>query len=425
METYIEETEKNLFKENMNILKNSSSNSYLKNLFYPNEATTIYQKDKLFLGQNIETKKPFYIDIRRPTRCTFISMSGGGKTWLLRGMADRSLKKYSCVFISDVKGEMVSSNKELQSKFGKLLGDGEYPTKMDIISLVPRFISRYSGLPKENINYQLSLKDLELADMITLFGCDGETAHNRATEIASIYTLIESGQIKSLEDLKVWVRKSKLNEVTKKWLNKEIFTLQNYEVIGDREEFRIDLLKELNEGKNIAFNLRGYEDVNLNWTRTYVAVILRKLYRFKRDGKMKKGLWIVMDEAHDFIPKLGRPSSKIEMLRIIDKGRLLGISISIACQDIKRIDENALKQSRFIFLNSTITEDNFKDILKQCQIWTDRYNDPAYYAESFASLRRFQWGVVDRERKKIFWIKPPSPLSRHMEAQDYEKYYNG
>ena len=51
-----------------------------------------------------------------------VAQTGARKRFLLRGIADRSAKNAVCVFNSDVKGEMISSNKPVQEQFSKLLG---------------------------------------------------------------------------------------------------------------------------------------------------------------------------------------------------------------------------------------------------------------------------------------------------------------
>lgn len=421
--SYTDELEEQISNANLDPLRmKNKKQSYLKKMYFPHEEKNVYISSKVFMGMNLEDKRLFYLSIITPIRFVMLSMSGGGKTWLLRGIADRVSQEAICFFISDVKGEMISSNQPLQDKYKELLGKGEIPTAMNLVSLMPRFISKYSGLPKENIPYQLSLQDLELSDLITLFGLDEEVMTDKLNVLSAAYLEIEKNKIKTIADFRNYIVKNReIKEITKKWFQKALVTLESFDVIG--EDSKVDLLDLMRENKNITLNLKGYEDVSLSWTRTYVAVILRKLYRIKRDGKIKKKLFIFMDEATDFIPKRTTPSSKKEALRIIDKGRLLGISMGFATQDIKRIDENVLKQSRYIFMNSTLTQDNFKEILKEVQLWDHFDTMYGTFIDKFMSLKRFQWCVVDREKKQDYWIKPPAPLSKHMEQSDYDNFY--
>jgi hypothetical protein len=91
-------------------------------------------------------------------------------------------------------------------------------------------------------------------------------------------------------------------------------------------------------GKPLVINLKG---VDKQTSQEIVSIIAEKVLSM---GKAGEGCYIMIDEAHRFLPQKGTPVSKAPLVDLIQEGRKFGCGVVIMSQRPANIDKDALSQ---------------------------------------------------------------------------------
>jgi hypothetical protein len=91
-------------------------------------------------------------------------------------------------------------------------------------------------------------------------------------------------------------------------------------------------------GKPVVINLKG---VDKQTSQQIVSIIAEKVLEM---GKSGDGCFMMIDEAHRFLPQRGTPISKAPLIDLIQEGRKFGCGVVIMSQRPANIDKDALSQ---------------------------------------------------------------------------------
>ena len=79
------------------------------------------------------------------------------------------------------------------------------------------------------------------------------------------------------------------------------------------------------------------------------------------DQRAKEGLvrsWIIVDEAHNYIPAKGNPPSKKPLKKYVDEGRNLGMSIVVATQQPSGLDPSIQRNADMLLIHALSHQDD-------------------------------------------------------------------
>lgn len=98
-----------------------------------------------------------------------------------------------------------------------------------------------------------------------------------------------------------------------------------------------------------------------------VSVVARNLFRARSDARLREEfnlaapmprVWMLLDEAHQFVPSSGNTLSKNQLIRWAKEGRQPGLSLVVASQQPSAIDSEVLSQCDIILSHKMTTRED-------------------------------------------------------------------
>jgi hypothetical protein len=322
-----------------------------------NEFGDIVETRKVIVGYS--NTKPVYLDMTTAGGLwLFVSRTGAGKTFCLRGVIGDLIDAGYAVVAFDVKNEYISSLKPIQPKFYDILPPWRRPKALPVKPLFPAYL-RKKGVPKEWV-CQIDVKDMKVEDMLTALNLRQDDP--QAQILLTVWR--EESVPKSIDNL-IW-RVSHVNasqilqkllpkgaklqpfaERTQSTLVRRLLLMKSQRVVGS--DYPFDIVKMLREGYFPVICLD--EDIGKKYYHsTYIAVLVRKIYEaYKYIGR--RIVFVFEDAGSYAIPNRESPSCKTIILKqVIPVGRKRGIYCIGTIQNLSQINMEALNQVRaFIF----------------------------------------------------------------------------
>lgn len=409
-------------EDSLEPLRELGNNYFKKGLFKEEEKEMHYSK-KLAIGRK-RTGATYYIDLTEACRIVMIGMTRSGKTWLLREMADRLNQiGYSILFLPDVKNEFFSSRKPVQEKFRKFLLEGEKPQAMKVVTLRPTFfktIDRVDNPPKGNLWYSINPGMMSKADMNTLMNTASMTPPQQIIMEIILERLereVSKAGSFSFDDIdRIIDEITEINGTQKtamKFKFRPLKTSHFYE-----KEYERSIVKIIKNGYIPAINMESFDQFGKGsflYPEVTVGIILRTVIAARRK-KLIPEIFIMVDEASRFIPVDADPSCKREFLESADLDTRYGVNYAYATQDITKLPESLVKQSRYIFIPYSADVGTIHHCLKMCGMLTNmqRGTNESIYLKN--KLKKHEWVVIDKVNSTKEIITPLAPLSWHMET---------
>jgi hypothetical protein len=403
--------------------KTLKSKSTLSSFFNPYiKPPEKYYKNQLRIGYT-ETQRlgktyreDFWLDVSESIIAVLLGKRGSGKTWLLRRLMDMAFYTgFAPVIPCDVKNEFIASMNPANEKQQALFGLNEIARATPVKVFFPRFLG---SPPQNNQSFQIGLYDLTYSDLLTLYGLsESGSSIAQTTTLLHIYNLIKDESIGTMDEfIEELEQMEDATPATKRALKMITQNIIRNEIIGT--DFTININAIFEKDQIPVLDLVGYEELGLNTAAAYVAIFLRKIMNARRNKLIKKPLFVLIDEAHEFCNKKKDISSKEEIQKMVNLSRSWGISLILATQNMEDIPPKIMRQARYIFLPQGITWDEGKEIMKSQALleWDrDAYNELIYL---FKSLKRKkngerEWICIDVNTKEYTTFFPYAPLSLH------------
>lgn len=352
-----------------------------------------------------------------------------GKTFFIRSIMDRlKMIDKSIILISDVKNELYSSKHPVQEQFRNHL-PGEEPKGMKIVALRPTFFKQfYPDLPKENYWYSIKVSDMAKADFMTLINAKSMTV-NQQIALEVLYELLEKS-LKKDKELKFSVEMiegllEQIDELTpaqKQLLAWKFRPLKNsyfYE-----EKWERSIIELLNKEYAITINMENFDtyskDGGLQLPEVVLNFVLREVILGRRAGKVKRPVWVILDEASRFISNDKQNSLKNLLLESYDMDSRYGISYITATQFVKDMPEKVLSQSKYLFIPHSADVDTVKSLLINSGIARNQQYalNQSIYLKNKMKKHPYSWAVINRHTNEREIILPLSPLSFHLQTTE-------
>ena len=402
------------------VLKSKSSvHDYFNPYVKPKER---YYKNRLRLGYEEFTrlgkteKKDFWLDVSTSGVSIILGKRDSGKTWILRRLMDTAFYTgFAPVVPCDVKNEFVSSLKPADTDQQQFLAAREFARPTPVKIYYPHFLG---DCPDKNEPLQISLFDITYSDLLTIFKLT-ETGSSIAqtSVLMHLYNLIREEKITNMNEfLEELDDMEDAKPVTKQSIRMIANNVINSEIIGNK--FTVNIPRIFEEDQIPVLDLVGYEELGLHTAASYVAIFIRKIMAARKRKLIKKPMFFLIDEAHEFCNAHSNLSSKHEIQKLVNLSRTWGISIVLATQSLEDIPPKIMRQARYIFLPQGVTWDEGKEIMKSRSFleWDrDSYNELIYL---FKHLRRKknnerEWLCVDANKGEYTRFFPYAPFSLH------------
>lgn len=324
---------------------------------YLNEFGEVTDVEKFIAGY--QQTIPVHLDLTTAGGVwVFVSRTGAGKSFTIRGIIGDLHEAGYGIFIVDVKNEYISSLKPIQPKFYRILPPWRRPKALPIVPLFPAYL-RKKGIPEKYI-CQINTKDMKVEDMLTALKL--KHGYPQTDILLTVWT--DENPPKSIDDLIGRVSNVNADQILQKYLPegaklhpfaqrtqesliRSLVVLKSQKVFGS--DYPFDVVKLLRDGYIPVLCLN--EDIGKKFYHsTYIAVLVRKIYEACK--YIGRRIVFVFEDAGSYaIPNRENPSCKSLILdQLIPVGRQRRLYTFASIQNLGQIPQNALNQARaFIF----------------------------------------------------------------------------
>ena len=349
---------------------------------FGSKATIYLGKHIVGEGEEAHLTNPIYMDVNRPHLVLICGKRGSGKSYSSGVIAEEFLtlppdvKKNLSGLMIDTMGiywSMKSPNTD-QSKLLKKWG--LKPKGIKINLLVPKpYKEEYEKLGvKIDGTFTLTCSELSAMDWILAFGFSPIDPHGVVIEkiIKKVSEENENGHdIKDIinvleddDDIEHNVKNALVNR---------------FNVANDWNVFQrkgMDMNKFFQPGGLTILDVSRFVGISAGWSvrNMLLGLICSKIYQKRlvakkaeefglityQEKKTIPMIWIMIDEAHQFIPNDGLTAASESLLTIIKQGREPGISLVLMTQRPDKLHPDALAQSDIVISHRLTAEADLK-----------------------------------------------------------------
>ncbi len=332
---------------------------------------------KLMLGQDAHDAKPAYLNIGGAHAALICGKRGSGKSYTLGVLVEELLgaaERNIIPILVDPMGvyhTMVQGNAAQQET---LYQWGLSTKGYDVRLLVPgRPEALYdadvlSSLAQRGVAIvplRLNPSDLSPDGWCDLFDADINKPLG-ITLFRAAQRLHQSGQAFTIADLIQMVeRDGKANDSSKEALLNRLEAARGWQLFA--EEGYTPIPELFLPGAVNVLDLSRLEPGVRGLRNLTVSIIARNLFRARADARLREefGLatplprvWMLIDEAHQFVPKGTATLSKDQLVRWAKEGRQPGLSLVVASQQPSAIDPEVLSQCDIILSHKLTSRDD-------------------------------------------------------------------
>jgi len=322
----------------------------------------------IFLGKHIVGKgreyhltNPILMDILRPHIILIVGKRGAGKSYTSAVIAEEIMKlpdeikeNLSCLMI-DTMG-IFWSMKNPNDKDLLLLNEwGLKPKGFEAQNIVPIGLTDFYD--KAGISYdgvfsikpsELSAGDWALTFNISLFESLGILLERVIKKLKGDY---------SIDDIINGIEEDKRSEEKERLaLENRFMSAEGWGIFSEKATPIEELLKP-GVATILDISLQEWNVRNL-----MLGILSREIYQMRISARREEELavmggeeikkvpmtWIIIDEAHNFIPEKGETVATHDMLTLIKQGRQPGISLILISQRPNKLHEDAIAQADMV-----------------------------------------------------------------------------
>ena len=343
--------------------------------------TIFLGKSYVKMGQTTSLSNNLFMDVARSHVVLVSGKRGTGKSWTLGVLAeelsglDTDIAQNIATVIFDTMGifwTMVYPNTREEELIRSWKMSPKELTTVDIYTPLGYFSEqKRKGVP---VKYKFSIKpsELDVGDWCSVFGI--EMTEPIGIMIARIIEeLKDRKKDYELNDIIKEVEKDKRTERHVKGAVENLFiSVRGWGLFSKAGTKIKDIVQR---GRVSVIDISCYTNVAGNWSikSLVIGLICKKLlnerifYRkleeiksieagksyfgFERESKKKQEMpivWILIDEAHEFLPKEGKTAATDILVQLLREGRQPGISMVLATQQPGEIHKDVMTQSDIV-----------------------------------------------------------------------------
>jgi DNA helicase HerA-like ATPase len=342
-------------------------------------------------GEEAHLTNPVYMDVVRPHVVLVSGKRGSGKSYSSAVVAEeitllpKEIRNNLSVLMFDTMGIFWSMKRANIREADVLKKWKMQPKPVDVRLMVPRgFVEEYEKVGvKVDGSFTLSCGELTDQDWMTTFGF--KMTDEFGVALQRIINKVKKwyGKKYSIRDI------VRLIEIDKKIETKTKNTLFNCfsaaETWGIFEKEGTPIKDIFERGKVTVIDVSHYARTSSGWSvrSMLVGILSRKIFQERlmarkneefdvMVGETNKSIpmvWLVMDEAHQFLPAEGDTAALGPMLTLIKEGREPGISLLLITQRPNKLHEDALAQADLVISHRLTAQADIKALRSVMQTY--------------------------------------------------------
>jgi len=334
-------------------------------------------KQYIQMGQTSSLSNPIYLDVARAHAMLICGKRGGGKSYTMgsiaEGMADLEdeIAQNLCFILLDTMG-IYWSMKYANKKDDDLLKKWNLEGKgLDVEIYVPGgFYNKYKeeGIPVD-FPFYIQPKELSIEDWMAAFKLGSDDDISVGIQII-INKALDSNQNFDIDFLIESTKKeSRIDDKVKLAVTNRFENCKTWGIFSKNGTRIKDLLQK---GKVIVMDLSPYVAMPGGWEikALTLGIIAKKIFIERMLVRKKEELfdivnkvqlvkkkkieddlpmpWLIVDEAHEFLPSTGTTPASRALMTILKEGRQPGVSLILATQQPGKIHTDAITQSDLV-----------------------------------------------------------------------------
>jgi uncharacterized protein len=337
--------------------------------------TVLLGKHYIKMGHTSSLTNNVMLDMVRPHVIMLCGKRGGGKSYTMGVIAEglammpEELKNNLSIILLDTMGVYWTMKYENHKEAPLLKPYNMEPKGLEIIIFTPyKFYNIYKkqGIPTDK-PFAIKPSELSAVDWTLALGID----NNSDIGVLLEKTIINLRKIKenySITDMINFAKKD--NSTEQKTKDSLINRLLSTEAWGLFSEKGTPLTDLAQCGKVVVLDVSCYATMENGWNikSLVVGIVSQKMFiermlhrkneeydeinstrRLYSEEKEKKQeiplIWLVIDEAHEFLPKEGKTAASDALITLLREGRQPGISMILATQQPGKIHTDVMTQS--------------------------------------------------------------------------------
>jgi uncharacterized protein len=333
------------------------------------------------MGQTVSLSSNIRMDVARAHVVLVSGKRGSGKSYTLGVMAEEmsslpeEVAENLGILIFDTMGIFWTMKYANQKEEDLLTGWKLAPKKLDTIDVyTPHGFSEEYKKKKIPVDFPFSIRTSELnaGDWANVFNLDPmqpigiliERVISEFQDSGKAYSIEDViGRIKKEGKIEIHVRDAAINlfEATKSW--------------GLFSEMGTEIKDLITPGRVSVLDVSCYSNLSGNWgiKNLVVGLICKKLLiermaarKFEEIHTIESGesyfgfgskkrekddmplVWLMLDEAHEFLPKDEKTAASDSLIQLLREGRQPGISMILATQQPGEIHKDVITQSDIV-----------------------------------------------------------------------------
>ncbi len=333
---------------------------------YGEEGTILLGKHIVGKGEEAHLTSPMLMDVLRPHCVLICGKRGSGKSFTMGVIAEEimklkeELRERLSVVVVDTQG-IYWSMREQNEKDVVLLDDWDLKPKGFPVSFyVPKGHKKKfdkAGVAYEG-DYSIEPNDLSAEDWALAFDVDLNSP--LGILLARVVRHMQGSY--SIKDMVEQVYKEeRFEERTKLTMENLLLGAEEWGIFSEKGTETKELLRP---GKISVIDVSLFSGMSTGWSvrSLLVGLLTKKIYEARVVARRKEELssitggrskgtplcWIMMDEAHNFVPSEGRTAATDPLLMTVTQGRQPGVSTVFITQRPNRLHPTVIAQSDLV-----------------------------------------------------------------------------
>lgn len=323
---------------------------------------------KHLVGENEEAHQanPIYFDVATPHVMGVFGKRGTGKSYSLGTIAedihDADISNNLSTILVDPMGIYWSMKRRNDRAHGLLDKWGLKPKGYDVKIFIPEGKTEEFRSKEMSYDETFTLNPAKLTAAEWAMAFNIELNSKTGILLERVISKLDEkfGDDYSLETMVNVLEKFEFDKNTKRALENRFRNAEEWGIFG--EESTIDQF--MNRGEISVIDMSVFGEMSSGWSiRSLVVGLLakrvlrqrmaaRKLEEMDEMEGIKENempiVWMLIDEAHQFIPNNGRTPATKPLLRWVKIGREPGVSLALCTQQPAKLNANALSQCDII-----------------------------------------------------------------------------
>lgn len=393
---------------------------------YGEKGTIFFGKHIVGTGEDAHLTSPVLIDVLRPHVICVSGKRGQGKSYSMMVFLEElsklpeEIRNNLCALVVDTQGIFWTMKSPNEQQISLLNEWGLKPKGFDVHVLIPE--GQKAIFDKADVNYDdvfyIMPNELTTEDWLNVFELSPIETEGIVLQ-RSLNRLMKDKKDYSIDDIIDYLKEEKGFEREKLVVENYLLAAKQWGVFGSREQTISELI--LQPGKMTILDV----SVTPQNVRSLVVGLLSKQILEERVKARRKEeaakieetkiertpmCWILVDEAHNFVPAEGKTPSSDIFTKIVKEGRQPGITTLFATQRPNKLHPDVLAQSDLV-ISYRLTAKSDIDALRAIMQTYILFDIATYFNE----LPRVKGAglILDDNSERIYRIRSRPRQSWH------------